>query len=79
MEWHREVNQELPSRATGVIPAVRLAEEMPRLRPLQVRPEDLALRTPVRHLRGRKKQYSSPSPQATYAGSRVWSRHTSRT
>jgi len=46
-EWHREVNQELPCRATGVIPAVRLAEEAPRLRPLQVRPEDLALRIPV--------------------------------
>jgi transposase len=46
-EWHREVNHELPSRATGVIPAVRLAEEASRLRPLQVRPEDLALRIPV--------------------------------
>ena len=47
VEWHREVNQELPCRATGVIPAVRLAEEAPRLRPLKVRPEDLALRIPV--------------------------------
>jgi transposase len=46
-EWHGEVNQELPCRATGVIPAVRLAEEAPRLRPLKVRPEDLALRIPV--------------------------------
>jgi transposase len=46
-EWHREVNQELPCRATGIIPAVRLAEEAPRLRPLQVRPEDLALRIPI--------------------------------
>lgn len=46
-EWHGEVNQELPSRATGVIPAVRLSEETPRLRPLKVRPEDLALRIPV--------------------------------
>jgi transposase len=46
-EWHREVNQELPSRATGVLPAVRLAEEATRLRPLKVRPEDLALRIPV--------------------------------
>ena len=26
-EWHREVNQELTSRATGVVPAVRLAGE----------------------------------------------------
>jgi transposase len=46
-EWHREVNQELPCRATGIIPAVRLAEEASRLRPLKVRPEDLALRVPV--------------------------------
>jgi transposase len=47
VEWHREVNQELPCRATGIIPAVRLTEEALRLRPLKVRPEDLALRIPV--------------------------------
>ena len=46
-EWHREVNEERPCRATGVIPAVRLAEEASRLRPLKVRPEELALRIPV--------------------------------
>ena len=46
-EWHREVKEERPCRATGVIPAVRLAEEAPRLRPLKVRPEELALRIPV--------------------------------
>jgi transposase len=46
-EWEREVNEERPCRATGIIPAVRLAEETPRLRPLKVRPEDLALRIPV--------------------------------
>src|SRR5207245_1798123 len=46
-EWHREVNEERPCRATGVIPAARLAEEAPRLRPLKVRPEELALRIPV--------------------------------
>jgi len=45
--WHREVNQERPCRATGVIPAVRLSEEVPRLRSLKVRPKDLALRIPV--------------------------------
>src|SRR5215472_11006009 len=45
--WHREVNQERPCRATGVIPAVRWAEEKPRLRPLKVQPEELALRIPV--------------------------------
>jgi transposase len=46
-EWHGEVNEERPCRATGVIPAARLAEEAPRLRPLKVRPEELALRIPV--------------------------------
>jgi transposase len=46
-EWHREVNQGRPCRATGIIPAVRLAEEAPRLRALKVQPEQLALRIPV--------------------------------
>jgi hypothetical protein len=45
--WHREVNDERPCRATGVAPAVRLAEEVTRLRPLKVTPENLALRIPV--------------------------------
>ena len=44
-EWHTEVNMARPSRATGVIPSVRLAEE--RLRPLKVAPSELALRYPV--------------------------------
>jgi transposase len=46
-EWHVEVNTQRPNRATGVIPAVRLAEERPRLRPLKVGPAELALRIPV--------------------------------
>ncbi len=46
-EWHREVNEDRPCRATRTIPAVRLAEEQPRLRALKVRPDDLALRVPV--------------------------------
>ena len=46
-DWHREVNEERPCRATGIIPALRLAEEAPRLRPLKVQPEELALRIPV--------------------------------
>lgn len=46
-EWLQEVNTKRPSRATGVIPAVRLAEEQVRLRPLKVTPEALALRIPV--------------------------------
>jgi len=44
-EWHVEVNTQRPSRATEIIPAVRLSEE--RLRPLKVTPEQLALRYPV--------------------------------
>lgn len=46
-EWHHEVNTQRPSRATRAIPAVRLAEEQPRLRPLRVKPDDLALRIPI--------------------------------
>lgn len=46
-EWHHEVNTQRPSRATRTIPAVRLAEEQPRLRPLRVKPDNLALRIPI--------------------------------
>ncbi len=46
-DWHREVNEERPCRATGIIPALRRAEEAPRLRALKVQPEELALRIPV--------------------------------
>jgi transposase len=46
-EWHVEVNTQRPSRATNIVPSVRLAEEAPRLRPLRVTPENLALRIPL--------------------------------
>ena len=46
-DWEREVNEKRPCRANGIIPAVRLAEEAARLRPLKVAPEELALRIPV--------------------------------
>lgn len=46
-EWRAEGNTQRPCRATKVIPAVRLEEERPRLRPLKVAPEDLALRVPI--------------------------------
>jgi transposase len=46
-QWHREVNCERPSRATGVIPLLRLDEERARLRPLKVAPDELALRVPI--------------------------------
>lgn len=46
-EWRVEVNTTRPSRATGSIPAVRRAEEQPRLRPLKIAPAALALRIPI--------------------------------
>ncbi len=46
-QWLQETNDSRPSRATGIIPAIRLAEERPRLRPLKVSPQELALRIPV--------------------------------
>jgi transposase len=46
-EWLTEANDERPCRATGEIPAVRLARELPRLRPLVVAPEDYGLRFDV--------------------------------
>jgi transposase len=46
-EWHVEANTQRPSRATGVIPAERMREETPRLRPLKVAPDALALRIPI--------------------------------
>jgi len=46
-EWHQDVNTKRPSRATRIVPAVRLAEEQKRLRPLRVKPDELALRIPV--------------------------------
>ena len=45
--WRLEANTKLPSRATGVTPATRMAEERGRLRPLKVAPADLALRIPI--------------------------------
>jgi len=46
-EWHEEVNVQRASRATGVPPVARIAQERARLRPLKVRPDELALRFPV--------------------------------
>lgn len=46
-EWLEETNQTRPSRATGVIPAERLADERRRLRPLPFKAEEYALRFPV--------------------------------
>jgi transposase len=46
-EWLTEANATRPSRATGVPPSARIAEDRTRLRPLKVAPADLALRIPV--------------------------------
>ena len=46
-DWLHDVNTTRPSRATRIIPAVRRAEELPRLRPLKIQPAELALRVPV--------------------------------
>jgi transposase len=45
--WLVEVNEKTPSRATKVIPETRRREELPRLRPIKVLPENLAVRVPV--------------------------------
>jgi transposase len=45
--WRVEVNTQRPSRATGLVPALRRAEELVRLRPLKVAPHELALRLPI--------------------------------
>jgi transposase len=46
-QWLAEVNEQRPCRATNVIPALRWGQERPRLRPLKVTPEKLAIRVPV--------------------------------
>lgn len=46
-EWLTEANMVRPSRATGVPPSARIAEDRARLRPLKIAPADLALRIPV--------------------------------
>src|SRR6266568_2887990 len=46
-DWLRMVNTERPNRATGIIPAVRLAEEQPRLRPLPIAAGAYALKYAV--------------------------------
>ena len=47
-QWHHEVNELRPCRATGVPPSARIVEERRRLRPLPVPPSEYALRFPVR-------------------------------
>lgn len=46
-EWHHEVNEVRPCRATGVTPAARIDAERARMRPLAIAPEEYPLRFPV--------------------------------
>jgi transposase len=46
-EWLVEVNTVRPSRATGEVPAARIAAERARLKPLAIPPADYPLRFPV--------------------------------
>ncbi len=46
-DWLDQSNHRRPCRATGEIPAKRLAVEKKRLRPLRVSPDDYALQIPV--------------------------------
>ena len=46
-DWHHEVNEGRPCRATGVPPATRIEADRARMRPLAIAPEDYALRFPV--------------------------------
>jgi hypothetical protein len=82
-EWHQQVNNERACRATGVIPAQRLAEERPRLRPLRIAPQQLALRIPIHvgptaevYYAGRG--YSMPADAAGLPGTLFLYRHTVR-
>ena len=45
--WLNEVNTRTPAPTTAVIPEARRCEELARLRPVKVGPEELALRIPV--------------------------------
>jgi len=46
-DWHHEVNEVRPCRATGVTPVTRIEADRARMRPLAIAPEDYALRFPV--------------------------------
>src|SRR5262249_60269682 len=46
-DWLTDANTTRPSRATGVPPATRIAEDRTRLRPLKIAPRDFALALPV--------------------------------
>ena len=81
--WLLEGNTTRPSRATGVIPAVRLVEDRARLRPLKVPPAALALRVPVvvgvtAYVTHDTHRYSMPSEALGLAGTLYLYRETVR-
>ncbi len=57
--WQIEVNTKTASRATGEIPEKRRQQELPRLRPVKVFPETLALRFPI---------YVGPTAEVMFEG-----------
>lgn len=57
--WVGEANTKTPSRATNVIPETRRREELPRLRPVKVFPETMALRIPI---------FVGPTAEVVYDG-----------
>lgn len=57
--WVVEANTKTPSRATNTIPETRRREELPRLRPVKVFPETMALRIPI---------FVGPTAEVVYDG-----------
>lgn len=73
--WLTDANTLRPSRATGVIPAGRLAEERARLRPLPIAPSAYALKFPVvvtaqARVRHESVDYSMPADTIGQAATR---------
>ena len=72
-QWLQEVNHERPSRATAEVPELRRQQELPRLRPLRVSPERLALRIPIQvsvtaEVSYDGRSYAMPPEAASMAG-----------
>jgi transposase len=75
-QWLHEVNTQRASRATGVIPAARLAEERQRLRPMPLSAQEYALRFailvgPTGWVEFRGIRYSMP-PDAIHLPGTLW-------